>query len=114
MNPKGYINKRGAAAFLGISKRTVDNLMRRRSVPFYRFGRSILFKEQDLSDAIESCKVNVHKTQNTHPPTAYGTMDPIKSWTFVCQWLRLIENGRDDKHSRLAKDCLAHIAKFVE
>ena len=55
--PKGYLNKSEAAKILGVTKRTVDNWMLKRFLPFYRFGRSIAFKDVDLLAAIESCRV---------------------------------------------------------
>jgi excisionase family DNA binding protein len=109
--PKGYILKADAAKICGCTKRTVDNLMRRKLIPFYKFGRRVYFKEADLLKAIEATIVTAG---NSLPPTANDSqIDPYKAWTATCQWLRLIENGRDEKHARLAKDCLAYIGKFI-
>lgn len=130
--PEGFILKPDAATICGCTKRTVDNLMRRKLIPFYKFGRRVLFKKDEVMAAINQSKVPSRSSMaertpykgdvsgstpdaTTTPPKAFGSdNDYYAKWTYVCQWLRLIENGGDVKHARLAKDCLAYIGKFIE
>ncbi len=55
--PKGFIKKHEAAQILGCTTRSVDNWMKQELIPYYKFGRAVYFKEQDLLDSIEKCKV---------------------------------------------------------
>lgn len=110
MKPQGFIIKDEAAKYLGVQRRTIDNMMRSRRIAYYKFGRSVLFKEHDLNNAVERSRVE----SSDNPSTAHGgDVDVLKQWTSVCQWLRLIQNGKDEKHAMLAKDCLKHIEKFI-
>lgn len=110
--PKGFIVKGDASKILGCTRRTVDNMMYRRLIPFYKFGRRVYFKEADLIKAVEATLV---KTEAETPPAAIPEKydDVVTLWTDICKMLRFIENGQDSKHARLAKDCLAHIGKFI-
>ena len=129
--PEGFILKSDAAVICGCTKRTIDNLMKRELIPFYKFGRRVLFKREEVLAALNQSKVPSRSSTAeqapykgqvvgstpaaTTPPTAYGSdMDVYKQWTHVLEWLRLIENGKCQKHARLAKDCLCHIKKFIE
>lgn len=44
------VNKRDAARFLGISARTIDNLVKKRELRVRRIGRRILFSYRVLQD----------------------------------------------------------------
>lgn len=46
--PEGFMLKEDAAKTCGCTKRTVDNLMRRKLIPFYKFGRRVLFKREEV------------------------------------------------------------------
>lgn len=43
-----YITKEEAAKIMGVSLRTVDNLMHAREIPFYKVGRAVRFKKSDI------------------------------------------------------------------
>jgi excisionase family DNA binding protein len=50
-----YIRRKAAAAYLGISQRTLGNWMRRSVVPFTRMSRRVvLFRPDDLDKAIDA------------------------------------------------------------
>ena len=56
--PSGYLRKRQAAIYLGISLRMLTNLMQQQVVPFHKVShRCCLFKLQDLDDAIARFRV---------------------------------------------------------
>jgi len=56
--PMGYINKIEAASIMGCTVRSIDNWMKLKLIPHYKFGRAVLFKESDLLEAIEKTKVS--------------------------------------------------------
>jgi len=50
----GYIRKKDAARYLGISVRALSNLMHQRKVPFTKLGkRMVRFKLSDLDRAMD-------------------------------------------------------------
>jgi excisionase family DNA binding protein len=55
--PTGYIRKQQAATVLGMTVRSVDNYMKTGLIDFYKFGRSVYFKESELLEAVEARKV---------------------------------------------------------
>lgn len=55
--PVGYINKHEAAKIMGCSLRTIDNWMKNKLIPYYKFGRTVFLKESDLMQAIEKHRV---------------------------------------------------------
>lgn len=61
--PIGYIKKEQAAKVLGATVRSIDNWMKMKMIPYYKFGRSVFFKESDLLETIEKRKV-----ENYIPP----------------------------------------------
>lgn len=118
--PEGFIVKKDAAKVCGCCQRTLDNLMRRKMVPYYKFGRRVLFKREELIAVFNHYKVpervaNPTASAPSEPPKAFAS-DSYSSakWSYVCQWLRLIQSGGEEKHAMIAKDCLAHIEKFIK
>ena len=61
--PVGFIRKPMVADLLGIGIRSVDNYMRRGLIPYYKFGRKVFFKEEEILKALNSCRVP--ERQNT-------------------------------------------------
>ena len=43
-----YLNKDEVAALLGVSRRTVDNFMRRGWLVYHKIGRTVRFRKQDV------------------------------------------------------------------
>jgi len=56
--PKGYINKHEACNVMSCTMRTIDNWMRLKLIPYYKFGRRVYLKESDLIGAIEKHRVD--------------------------------------------------------
>ena len=53
----GYINKIEAASVMGCTVRSIDNWMKSKLIPHYKFGRAVYFKESALMESIEKHKV---------------------------------------------------------
>jgi len=51
------ITKIEVQTFLRISKRTLDNLMKAREIPFFKLKRKVLFRKSDIDKWLESKKV---------------------------------------------------------
>jgi excisionase family DNA binding protein len=47
------LNKRGAAALLGISLRSLDRLIATRTLPVVRIGGSVRVRPEDVRDLVE-------------------------------------------------------------
>ena len=53
-----YITKNETARRLGKTLRTVDNWMRRGLLPYYKIGRTVVFKWSDVEASLaQSCRV---------------------------------------------------------
>jgi predicted DNA-binding transcriptional regulator AlpA len=53
-----YINKREVARRMGRTTRTVDNLMRRGLIPYYKLGYSVAFRWSEIqSHLAQTCRV---------------------------------------------------------
>ena len=53
-----YLRREAAAAYLGVSPRTLSNLMARRAIPYFKVSRGIvLFSAPDLDEALERYRV---------------------------------------------------------
>lgn len=50
----GLLSKPGAASYLSICTRSVDNLMKDGSLPYVKLGRRVLFRQADLDRLIEA------------------------------------------------------------
>jgi excisionase family DNA binding protein len=57
--PEHLLKKPEVAAFFGTTVRTVENWMRSGEIPFFRIGRSIRFKKDDILQHL-----NTHKRVN--------------------------------------------------
>lgn len=52
------LTKDEAAQFLGISRDTLDEIIKNGRLPFYRIGKQIIrIHKKDLTDYVESCRV---------------------------------------------------------
>ena len=54
---KKLLNLRDAAAYLGLSKRTLRRKIDQRVLPFYKVGRLIKVDQSDLESYLNTCKV---------------------------------------------------------
>jgi excisionase family DNA binding protein len=54
----GLLNKRGLAAKLGISKRTVDAYMRKKWLPYIKLGKTVRFRWDDVVESLNRYRVN--------------------------------------------------------
>jgi predicted DNA-binding transcriptional regulator AlpA len=54
----GLLNKRGLAAKLGISKRTVDAYMRKKWLPYIKLGKTVRFRWGDVVESLNRYRVN--------------------------------------------------------
>ena len=52
-----YLRPRDVLEILPVSRRTLSNWQRRRLIPFYRVGRTVLFKCADIETALERYRV---------------------------------------------------------
>lgn len=103
--PQGFILKRDAAKVLGCTLRTVDNMMKRKQIPFYKVGHRIFFKQQEILKAMDACRVNAkHESQKPAHEDA---------WDNVCGWLRIASESKDQKQRNLANETLRFIMKFI-
>ena len=53
-----YLRPNQAIEVLPVSRRTLSNWQRRHVIPFYRVGRTIMFKRSDLESALERFRVS--------------------------------------------------------
>lgn len=54
----GYISMNDAAAYLGVSRRTLERLIGSRRLRHYRLGRTIRLRRKDLDEYMESLAVD--------------------------------------------------------
>lgn len=53
-----YADRVETAAYLGVSVRTVDTLLKEKKIPHYRVGRRVMFDLHDIAKWMQtSCKV---------------------------------------------------------
>lgn len=57
MAPHDFLTKRQAAAILNVCTRTLDNLRADGKLTYYKMGRSVFYKEADLWECVQSCRV---------------------------------------------------------
>jgi excisionase family DNA binding protein len=53
LSPSTYLHKDELAIHLKVSKRTVDNWMKRHVIPYIKVGRTILFRPADVDRALQ-------------------------------------------------------------
>lgn len=59
--PEGFIGKTEVAQRLNKTLRTVDNWMQRGLLPYYKIGRSVVFKWSDVETHLaQTCRVSRH------------------------------------------------------
>lgn len=67
-NSESYINKVEVARRMNIKVRTVDNWMRRKFIPYYKLGHTVLFRWSEIEQHIgKTCRVipDAHGAQNS-------------------------------------------------
>src|SRR5690606_17910153 len=63
-NSESYINKVEVARRMNIKVRTVDNWMRRKFIPYYKLGHTVLFRWSEIENHIgKACRVLAHGHQ---------------------------------------------------
>jgi excisionase family DNA binding protein len=58
VEPSLYLRPHEAAELLGVSRRTLSNLQRRRAIGFSRLGRVVVFRRCDIEAALQRHRVN--------------------------------------------------------
>ncbi len=72
------LTKDEAAQFLGMSRDTLDEIIKTGRIPFYRLGKQIIrIHREDLVAYVESCRVEPHadsgrKKSSGKPPRVCG------------------------------------------
>ena len=55
---RGYMRREDAAKYLGVSVRTIGNMMNRRVIPYYKVSRGIvLFAVDEMDEALKRVRV---------------------------------------------------------
>jgi excisionase family DNA binding protein len=54
---KDLLTRAEVMAWLRISKRTLDKMMRNREIPFHKVGKAVRFKRQELDKWFETTRV---------------------------------------------------------
>jgi len=62
---KFFLRPEEAARFLGVSKRSLSNLMKRRAISYSKLNRIVVFKVSDLIAAVERFTVRAVGEQTT-------------------------------------------------
>ena len=59
VSTQGLLDKREAAAYLGLSPRAVDYYIQKRLLPYYKIGgKTVRFRVSDLDTALEKFRVS--------------------------------------------------------
>jgi len=53
-----YLRPAEATRLLPVSRRTLSNWQRRHLIPFYRIGRTVMFKRTDVEAALEKFRIS--------------------------------------------------------
>ena len=70
---KYFLRPDEAALFLGVSKRTLSNLQKRRAISFSKLGRVVVFRRQDLITSVEKFRINAVGEPSAPKPTTITT-----------------------------------------
>jgi excisionase family DNA binding protein len=63
-----YMRPAEATKLLPVSRRTLSNWQARRVIPFYRVGRTVMFKRTDIESALERFRVAAVGEASTTTP----------------------------------------------
>ena len=67
---ESYIDKHEVARRLGSATRTVDSMMRRGLIPYYKLGYRVAFRWSEIqSHLVATCRVCPRSEQTFHEPT---------------------------------------------
>lgn len=55
---KGFVRKSEQAASLGLSTRLLNKWMLQRKIPYYKIGRTVLFKPSEVEAALKKFRIN--------------------------------------------------------
>ena len=58
--PGALLNRKQIAKFIGVSQRTISNMVRRRQIPMIKFGRSVRFDPVRVRKALEKYEIQEH------------------------------------------------------
>jgi excisionase family DNA binding protein len=64
----GWMGTKDAAAYLGLTTRTLYRIIDEGSIPGYKFGRVIRVKRGDLDAYIENSRIAPGSLKNLYPP----------------------------------------------
>ena len=53
----GYLNRQQIAKFLGVSVRTISNMIQQRRIPFIKFGGTVRFDPVKVRKALEKYEI---------------------------------------------------------
>jgi excisionase family DNA binding protein len=59
VTPGGLLNRREIAQFLGVSERTIGNMVAQRRIPIVRWGRNVRFDPMKVRRAL--CKYEIEE-----------------------------------------------------
>ena len=56
---KAFLTAAELAELLAVSRKTIDRMVRRGALPYYRFGRARRFRREDVETFLALCRVRV-------------------------------------------------------
>lgn len=58
---EGYCNKKGAADYLGLTVRAIEHKVAANQIPFFKMGKSVMFKYSLLDEWMETFRVKTNE-----------------------------------------------------
>ena len=57
LTKSGLLNRKQIAYYIGVSERTISNMMRKRLIPVLKFGKSVRFDAPKVKKALEKFEI---------------------------------------------------------
>ena len=57
LTKSGLLNREQIAYYIGVSERTISNMMRKRLIPVLKFGKSVRFDAPKVKKALEKFEI---------------------------------------------------------
>jgi excisionase family DNA binding protein len=57
LTQSGLFNRKQIADYIGVSERTISNMMRKRLIPVLKFGKSVRFDAPKVKKALEKFEI---------------------------------------------------------
>ena len=57
LTKSGLLNRKQIAYYIGVSERTISNMMRKRLIPVLKFGKSVRFDPTKVKKALEKFEI---------------------------------------------------------